>query len=159
LWCSDTDRPRVGGEGDDQFEVKAIRVGRGRRWKTDVKTLFGLHPTSQNVEEYISSLSSLANTGNDDKAQIKAYPDAVFVNYYALGCSIEYRPTNGYKPSSNIQSIADLQTNNLALDKIDIYNSPTTTSPASTGTTEDEIKDRTRVRQVPQSPPRDYLFT
>ena len=92
--------------------------------KTDTKGLFGLSPTSQNVEEYISCLSSLSNAGNDDKAEIKAYPDAVFVNYYALGCSIEYRPTNGYKPPSNVQSITDLHTNNLALDKIDIYNSP-----------------------------------
>ena len=88
------------------------------------KTLFGLPPTSQSVEGYISSLSSLADVGSDDKPQIKAYPDAVFVNYYALGCSIEYRPMNGYRPSSNVQSIADLQTNNLAIDKIDIYNSP-----------------------------------
>ena len=92
--------------------------------KTDIKTLFGLSPTSQNVEEYTSSLSLLANAGNNDKAQVKAYPDAVFVNYYALGCSFEYRLTNGYKSPSNVQSIADLQTNDLALDKIDIYNSP-----------------------------------
>jgi len=104
---------------------------------TDVKSLFGLPPTSQDVKEYISSLSSLAGVGNGDKTQIKAYPDAVFVNYHALGCSIEYRPTNGYKPPSNAQSITDLQTENLALDKIDIYNSPyeddepTSTSPTS----------------------------
>ena len=90
----------------------------------DVKTLFGLPPTSQSVQEYISALSSLANASDDDKAQVKAYPDAVFVNHYALGCSIEYRPMNGYKPSSNVHSITDLQTNNLALDKIDLYNSP-----------------------------------
>ncbi|KAF9650083.1 hypothetical protein BDM02DRAFT_3112683 [Thelephora ganbajun] len=92
--------------------------------KTDIKSLFGLPPTSQKVEEFISSLSLLANAGNDDKTQIKAYTDAVFVNYYALGCSIEYRPTNGYKPPSNVQFIAELQTSNLALDKIDTYNSP-----------------------------------
>ena len=49
--------------------------------KTDLKTLLGLPPTSQNAEGYISSLSSLAGAGNDDKAQIKVYPDAVFVNY------------------------------------------------------------------------------
>jgi len=91
---------------------------------TDVKALFDFPPTSQNVKEYISSLYSLANSYNDDKVQVKAYPDTVFVNYYALGCSIEYRPTNGYKPPSNVQSITDLQTDNLALDKIDIYNSP-----------------------------------
>jgi hypothetical protein len=90
----------------------------------DIKSLFGLPPTSQNVEKYISSLSSLANTGNGDKTQTKAYPDAVFVNYYVLGCSIEYRPTNGYRPSSNNQPITELHTDNLALDKIDIYNSP-----------------------------------
>lgn len=103
--------------------------------KMDFKSLFGLLPTSQRVKEYISSLSSLANAGNDDKVQVKVYPDAVFVNYYALGCSIEYRPTNGYSPSPNIQSIEDLQTNNLALDKIDIYNSahcgPDTVSTSS----------------------------
>lgn len=92
--------------------------------KTDIKSLFGLPPTSQSVKEYIFSLSSLVGTGNDDKTQIKAYPDAVFVNYYALGSSIEYHPTNGYKPPSGVQSITDLQTNDLALDKIDIYNSP-----------------------------------
>jgi len=91
---------------------------------TDVKTLFGLPPTSRDVREYISSLYSLANAGNDDNVQVKSYPDAVFVNYYTLGCSIEYRPTNGYKPPSNVQSITDLQTDNLALDKIDLYNSP-----------------------------------
>ena len=92
--------------------------------KTNIKGLFGLPPTSRKVEEYVASLSSLANTGSSGKTQIKAYPDAVFVNYHNFGCSIEYRPTNSYKPSSNIQSITDLQTNNLALDKIDIYNSP-----------------------------------
>jgi hypothetical protein len=92
--------------------------------KTNVKTLFGLPPTSQNVQEYISALSSLANASDDDKAQVKTYPDAVFINHYALGCSIEYRPTNGYNPSSNVHSVTDLQTNNLALDKIDLYNSP-----------------------------------
>jgi len=92
--------------------------------KIDIKGLFGLPPTSQNVEKYISTLSSLANTSNGDKTQTKAYPDAVFINYYALGCSIEYRPTNGYKPPSNVQSITDLHANNLSLDKIDIYNSP-----------------------------------
>ena len=99
---------------------------------TDIKSLFGLPPTSQNVEEFISSLASLANAGNDDEILIKAYPDAVFVNYYALGCSIEYRPTNGYKPPSNVQSITDLQANNLALDKIDIYNSPYDDEPNAT---------------------------
>lgn len=92
--------------------------------KTDIKSLFGLPPTSQKVDEYISSLSPVVNTGGSGKIQVKAYPDAVFVNYYDLGCSFEYCPTNGYKPPPNIQSITDLQTNNLALDKIDIYNSP-----------------------------------
>ena len=91
---------------------------------TDIKDLFGLPPTSQVVEKYISSLSSLAKTGNSDKSQTKAYSDAVFVNYYALGCSIEYRPTDGYRPPSDVQSITELHTNNLALDKIDIYNTP-----------------------------------
>ena len=90
----------------------------------DIKSLFSLPPTSQEVDEYISSLSPLVNTGGSRKIQVKSYPDAVFVNYYDLGCSIEYRPTNGYKPPPNIQSATDLQTNNLALDKIDIYNSP-----------------------------------
>jgi hypothetical protein len=102
--------------------------------KTDVKSLFGLLPTSRRVKDYISSLSSLANAGNDDKAQVKVYSDAVFVNYYALGCSIEYRPTNGYKPSPNVQSIAELQTSNLVLDKIDIYNSPYDNEPETTST-------------------------
>ena len=91
---------------------------------TDIRTLFGLPPTSQKVEEYISSLSLLAHAGDGDKAQLKAYPDAVFINYYALGCSFEYHPTDGYKPASNVRSVADLQVNNLALDKIDLYNSP-----------------------------------
>ena len=89
---------------------------------TDTKDLFGLPPTSQRVKKFVSSLYSLATTGHHDEVKVKAYPDAVFVNYYALGFSIEYRPTNGYKPSPNTQSIEELQTNNLALDKIDIYN-------------------------------------
>jgi len=97
----------------------------------NIKSLFGLPPTSRNVQEYISSLHSLANAGNDDKAQVKAYPDAVFINYHALGCSIEYRPTNGYEPPPNVQSIADLQANNLALDKIDLYNSPSDDSESN----------------------------
>jgi hypothetical protein len=102
--------------------------------KTDVQSLFGLLPTSQRVKEYISSLSSLADPGNNDKAQVKAYPDAVFVNYCALGCSIEYRPTNGYKPPPGVQSIAELQTNNLALEKIDIYNSTYDNEPDTSAT-------------------------
>ena len=100
--------------------------------KTDFKSLFGLSPTSQRVKDYISTLSSLANTGNDEKVQVKAYSDAVFVNCYALGCSIEYRPTNNYKPPSNAKSIAELQTDNLSLDKIDIYNSPNDDKPDTT---------------------------
>jgi hypothetical protein len=125
---------------DHASEVEGMMIGRNRvlirtrtatmAAKADVENLFGLPPTSQRVTEYISSLASFV--GNDDKAQVKAYPDAVFVNYHALGCSIEYRPTNGYKPPSNIQSIAELQTNNLALDKIDIYNSPYVDEPGTT---------------------------
>jgi hypothetical protein len=95
-----------------------------------LKDLFGLHPSAQPLQDYISSLASLTNIASARESEVKSYPDAVYFNYYTLGCSFVFKPINGYKPSTNLQR-QDLKNDSLILDGIDVYNSTSTTQTKS----------------------------
>ncbi|KIO19288.1 hypothetical protein M407DRAFT_223243, partial [Tulasnella calospora MUT 4182] len=54
--------------------------------------------------------------------EIKAYPDAVYFNFYSLGVSLLFTPANGYKPKTG-PSRTKLRDKDLGLDSLDIYKS------------------------------------
>jgi hypothetical protein len=83
---------------------------------SDIHKLFGHSPGSPDLTAYLSTLSSAAAI-----PEVKAYPDAVYFNYYPLGLSLLFVPIKGYRPQSGI-SLQDLQQAYLVLDGIDIYN-------------------------------------
>lgn len=73
--------------------------------------LFGLHPHSPKIADYLTSLSAPA-------PEIKSYSDAVYFNYFSIGLSLLFKPTPGLN-------------NNLSLDSIYIYNVKGTSSRAA----------------------------
>lgn len=89
----------------------------------DVKDLLGLHPESEQLSSHISSLVTLIPTNVPVQPEVKAYPDAVYYNYYPLGLSLQFKPVAGYKPKTGT-SHQDLQQDHLVLDGIDLYNVP-----------------------------------
>ena len=90
---------------------------------SDIRQLLGLAPSSVSVLAYLSSLSSHlpAAPGTIPLPDVKSYPDAVYFNYYHLGLSLLFVPTNGYRPQTNLKR-DDLRDEDLLLDGIDIYN-------------------------------------
>jgi len=89
----------------------------------NIRDLLGSHLSTENLTEYITSLSSIVSTGGTTVPEVKSYPDAVYLNYFALGLSLLFSPQNGYKPTTGLK-LADLNKDNLFLDSIDIYNIP-----------------------------------
>ncbi|KAH9009554.1 hypothetical protein EDB83DRAFT_2234719 [Lactarius deliciosus] len=83
----------------------------------NIRDLLGRTPSSQQLTEYLSTLSATIPT-----PEVKAYPDAVYFNYYPLGLSLLFVPVNGYKPRPNAPR-QDLLDTHLVLDGVDIYNS------------------------------------
>lgn len=88
-----------------------------------LKDLVGVRPGDPRLVEYLSILSTSAARDGPVSPEIKAYPDAVYFNYFALGLSLLFSPKDGYKPSSGTKS-ADLKTDKLLLDSIYVYNVP-----------------------------------
>ncbi|KJA29300.1 hypothetical protein HYPSUDRAFT_32697 [Hypholoma sublateritium FD-334 SS-4] len=86
--------------------------------------LLGLHPDDASFTQHISALTSAAARDAPVAPEIKSYSDAVYFNYFALGLSVLFSPTDGYKPSAGAKS-TDLKTDKLVLDSIYIYNVPT----------------------------------
>ena len=84
---------------------------------SDLRDLLGHSPSSHQLTEYLSTLSTTTPS-----PEVKSYPDAVYFNYYSLGLSLLFVPVNGYKPGSNA-SRQDLLDTHLILDGVDIYNS------------------------------------
>lgn len=82
------------------------------------RELLGLHPSSPELAQYISLLSTPTPT-----PQIKSYPDAVYFNYFDLGLSLQFLPEKGYKPTAGLQ-LHELDNHKLVLDSIYIYNFP-----------------------------------
>jgi hypothetical protein len=87
----------------------------------NVHGLLGHSPSSPHLEIYLSALSSRVSSSHVASPEIKSYPDAVYFNYYSLGLSLLFIPTNGYRPQSAVAR-QDLQDTHLVLDGVDIYN-------------------------------------
>ncbi|KAG6841945.1 hypothetical protein C0991_005125 [Blastosporella zonata] len=87
---------------------------------SSLRNLFGLHPSSKELSQYINSLSAHASIPT---AEVKSYPDAVYLNYYPLGLSLLFTPLPGYKPKTGLK-LSELNSEKLILDSLDIYNIP-----------------------------------
>ena len=85
---------------------------------SSIQALFGQHPSSQPIRDY---LSSLAASSSSTSPEIKSYPDAVYFNYFSLGISLLFKPAQGYKPKTGLTQ-SELQDDKLLLDGMDIYN-------------------------------------
>ncbi|KAG8949592.1 hypothetical protein FRC00_008066 [Tulasnella sp. 408] len=90
--------------------------------------VLGSNPSGPQLDEYLKSISS----EQTPDPEIKSYPDAVYFNFYSLGLSLLFTPTNGYKPKTGL-SRAELRETDLVLDSVDIYNKQTKTGHSSTG--------------------------
>jgi hypothetical protein len=84
---------------------------------SNLRDLLGHSPSSHQLTQYLSTLSTTATS-----PEIKSYPDAVYFNYYSIGLSLLFVPVNGYKPRSDA-SRQDLLDTHLVLDGVDVYNS------------------------------------
>ena len=89
-----------------------------------MKGLLGLRPTELAISQYIGSLVEVAET-TASSPDVKSYSDVVYFNFYPLGISLLFIPTNGYKPKAGSR-LDGLQQEDLILDSIDIYNVPKT---------------------------------
>lgn len=100
----------------------------------DIRDLLGLHPSSNLILDYISTLSRFVSA-DTTVPEVKSYPDAVYFNYYALGLSFLFSPEKGYKPTTGL-TLSQLMVDNLVLDGIDFYNipKPNLSDPKSKGT-------------------------
>ncbi|KAH8998849.1 hypothetical protein EDB86DRAFT_779071 [Lactarius hatsudake] len=107
----------------------------------NVRDLLGRPPSSQQLTEYLSTLSATIPT-----PEVKAYPDAVYFNYYPLGLSLLFVPVNGYKPRPNAPR-QDLLDTHLVLDGVDIYN-----SAKSSNLTEETASQRSTYSPYPLTP-------
>lgn len=87
---------------------------------TEISQLFGLHPSSDRITSFLTSISALANISSVTP-EVKAYSDAVYFNYFPLGLSLLFKPAKGYKPKTGLQR-TELNENLLVLDGVDIYN-------------------------------------
>ncbi|VDC01892.1 unnamed protein product [Peniophora sp. CBMAI 1063] len=98
----------------------------------DPKSLLGLTPTSAKLGAYIQKLASLTSS-SAASPEVKAYPDAVYYNFYSIGISLLFAPAKDYRPKAGATS-EQLETSKLVLDGIDIYNAsskkPTDGKPA-----------------------------
>ena len=83
---------------------------------TTIHDLFGLSPSSEPLQKFIEGISSPSKP----LPTVKVYPDIVYYNYFAVGLSLQFIPTNGYKPRSG----DSLDQTRLSLDAFDFYNVP-----------------------------------
>ncbi|GLB36012.1 hypothetical protein LshimejAT787_0303000 [Lyophyllum shimeji] len=90
---------------------------------SNVRNLVGLRPSSEKLSHYLESLASRAPTPDAATPEVKAYPDAVYMNYYGLGLSLLFSPRPGYKPKAGL-TLSELDKDQLVLDSVDIYNIP-----------------------------------
>ena len=88
------------------------------------KSLLGLSPTSERLSVYIKKLASFT-ASLTAAPEVKAYPDAVYYNFYTIGLSLLFVPTKGYRPKTGATS-EQLDLSKLVLDGIDVYNASST---------------------------------
>ncbi|KAG7450668.1 uncharacterized protein BT62DRAFT_1001466 [Guyanagaster necrorhizus] len=98
---------------------------------TDVQSLLGSSLSSEILQNYIRTVSGSITV----EVEIKAYPDMVYFNYYKIGVSFQFKPTDGYRPKMGLEE-SELEKNRLILDGVDFYNIPKVDSsdPKAKGT-------------------------
>ena len=89
----------------------------------NIQDLLGLNPLSQALSDYIAFLTTKASLNQPTPPEVKSYPDTVYLNFFAIGLSLQFTPKDGYKPTSGLKQ-SDLKNEKLALDSIYIYNVP-----------------------------------
>ena len=90
---------------------------------TNIQRLLGFNPLSTELVDYITLLATTASLKQPVSPEVKSYSDAVYLNYYKLGLSLQFVPKDGYKPRSGLKQ-SDLENEKLVLDSIYLYNSP-----------------------------------
>jgi hypothetical protein len=90
---------------------------------SNIIDLIGLHPDSDDLTKYIASLAAVVSNPGATISQVKSYPDAVYLNYFALGLSLLFAPLPGYTPATGIK-LSELNSSQLVLDSINLYNIP-----------------------------------
>lgn len=85
---------------------------------SDPRYLLGLSPIADALSEYLLELSKLASIEDGLSAEVKSYPDALYINYYRLGLSLMFVAKDGSKSIEENDAKGD----KLKLDTIDIYN-------------------------------------
>ncbi|KAJ3750582.1 hypothetical protein DFH05DRAFT_97103 [Lentinula detonsa] len=93
---------------------------------TSIQRLLGRKPSSQLIDDYLNELSS-AGKPSALTPEIKSYSDVVYYNFHALGLSLLFKPTDGYKPRTGLLR-SELMEDKLVLDSLDIYNIPASRS-------------------------------
>ncbi|BGP22474.1 hypothetical protein JCM10295v2_001353 [Rhodotorula toruloides] len=89
--------------------------------RTSLAPVFALSPASPEFTAFLGKLSS--NT--PPEAEVKAYPDIVYLNYYSLGLSVSLEPREGFKPGRDLrweQVRAEAGTGRLEVTGVDVYN-------------------------------------
>ncbi|KAG6818055.1 hypothetical protein H0H87_009210 [Tephrocybe sp. NHM501043] len=94
-----------------------------------IRNLFGLHPSSPELSNYLASLFIRTSTADPSAVEVKSFPDAVYLNYYALGLSLLFTPLPGYNPKTGLK-LSELNSDQLILNSLDIYNIP---KPSASG--------------------------
>jgi serine/threonine protein kinase len=90
---------------------------------SNIRDLIGLHPYSDDLHKYIATLAAVVSTPDATIPEVKSYPDAVYLNFYALGLSLLFVPLPGYTPTTGTK-LSQLNDNKLVLNSIDLYNIP-----------------------------------
>ncbi|KAH8120210.1 hypothetical protein DFH11DRAFT_41699 [Phellopilus nigrolimitatus] len=85
---------------------------------SDPRPLLGLSSTSSILQDYLKQLATLTTSKQVPSAEIKSYPDVLYMNYYPLGLSLLFITKDGSKSITQ----ADVHSDKLVLDSIDIYN-------------------------------------
>lgn len=77
------------------------------------------------INDFLTSLSPDVLPEPD----VKSFSSSVYFNYYSLGLSLLFSPSNGYKPRPGAAR-ADLRSEDLLLESVDIYNVATKSESA-----------------------------
>lgn len=91
----------------------------------DFHAWIGLSAASERLEKHLRALHDDADL---DKADVKAYSDAVYFNLYDVGISLVFSPAKGYKVKTGAQR-TELNESLLTLSSVDVYNHEATLEP------------------------------
>jgi len=86
----------------------------------DLRKLLGCSPSSDHLSSYLKDLSCLVASQGIPTPETKAYPDALYTNYFQLGISLLFVPKDTSKSIIKDRLTGD----ELKLDSIDVYNVP-----------------------------------